>query len=442
MGKITSDNASEVISQHMLSDVLPLIVDLEGSCGNYLKCAKSGDTFLDAASYFASNPLGHNHAGMSEPDFERKLLRAAKTKPSSSDFHSREMAEFVDTFARVLKPEEFKYLFFIEGGALAVENALKTAFDWKVRLNFEKGSSSEKGRQVIHFEQCFHGRSGYTLSLTNTADPRKISYFPKFDWPRVCNPKLSYPLSDQVIAKVVEQEKKSLEQIKSILSEQGEDIAAIIIEPIQGEGGDNHFRAEFHKELRTLADENEVMLIYDEVQTGVGMTGKTWAYQHYGMVPDIVCFGKKLQVCGIMVSEKVERAEGHVFAEASRINSTWGGNLVDMVRAQRYLEVIEEESLVENARKVGEELLSSLQQFCSAYPELFSNARGLGLMCAIDVASKEQRDTILKRAFEEKLLLLPCGPSSLRFRPSLTFSSAEVKKACEILQTLAKSLSC
>lgn len=434
MKKVTAENAQSVIAETMLVDVVPILYDLEKSHGNRLVSAKTGKVYLDGASFFASNPIGHNHPKMNDPEFEKKLLRVAKTKPSNSDFHSVEMAEFVETFARLAKPKEFKYLFFIEGGSLAVENALKTAFDWKVKLNQKRGMQGEKGSQVIHFKQAFHGRTGYTIGLTNTADPRKYQYFPRFDWPRIINPKLRFPVTDEVLAEVMKVERQAIAEIESAFRNNPDDIAAIIVESIQGEGGDNHFRPEFHRELRRLADQHEAMLIYDEVQAGVGATGKMWAYQHHGMVPDIVTFGKKTQVCGIMVGPRVDLVEDNVFKVASRINSTWGGNLTDMVRSQRYLEIIEEDCLVENAARVGNYLLAKLEELTAEFPEFLSNARGKGLFCALDVVSEKKRNELWQAIFDRDVLLLKCGEQSIRFRPALIFTEAEIDELCEVLR--------
>jgi len=313
----------DVLKRHMLVDGFPFVLDLEKSHGSYLHDAATGKEYLDFFTFFASSALGHNHPGLLEEDFYRELARVAVNKPSNSDLYTVQMAEFVETFARIAVPESMPNLFFISGGALAVENALKTAFDWKVRRNFAKGIKEEKGHKVIHFREAFHGRTGYTMSLTNT-DPTKTDYFPKFDWPRIENPKITFPLEDH-LDEVVAAEKRAIQAIEKVLSEEGDDIAAIIIEPIQGEGGDNHFRPEFFKELRRIADENEVILIFDEVQTGVGVTGKMWCHQHFGVEPDIMAFGKKTQVCGIMASDKINEVDS-VFKVSSRINSTWGGN--------------------------------------------------------------------------------------------------------------------
>lgn len=441
MKRIEPQNVLTILSKNMLIDGFDIIVDLEKSQGSYLVDARDGRKYLDFFTFFATLPIGLNHPGLLTQEFKQRIQHAALNKPSNSDFYTVEMAEFVDTFARVAMPESLPHLFLISGGALAVENALKTAFDWKVRLNFEKGYTQERGSQVIHFQQAFHGRSGYTLSLTNTADPRKTKYFPRFNWPRVSNPKISFPLNEENIKKVQQAEQMSLQQIKKAIQDNPDDIAALIIEPIQGEGGDNHFRTEFFKELRTIADENDIILIFDEVQTGLGVSGKMWAYQHHGVEPDIVAFGKKAQVCGIMASKRIDLVENNVFVESSRINSTWGANLVDMVRSKRYLEIIEEENLVENAAKVGSYFQDQLQDIQAKYPTLISNVRGQGLFIAFDLPAEYLRDQFMREARKNNMLVLKCGERSIRFRPSLNTTKIIVDEAIERID-LTLSLLC
>lgn len=441
MPRIEPQNVLTILSKHLLTDGFDIIVDLERSHGSYLVDARDGRKYLDFFTFFATLPIGLNHPGLLTPEFKDKLLKVALNKPSNSDFYTIEMAEFVDTFARVAMPESLPHLFLISGGALAVENALKTAFDWKVRLNYEKGYTQERGAQVIHFQQSFHGRSGYTLSLTNTADPRKTKYFPKFNWPRVINPKITFPLNEENLKRVQSAEQMSLQQIKRAIQENPDDIAAIIIEPIQGEGGDNHFRSEFFKELRNVADENDILLIFDEVQSGLGVTGTMWAYQHHGIEPDIVAFGKKTQVCGIMAGKKIDLVENNVFVESSRINSTWGANLVDMVRCQRYLEIIEEENLVENAAKVGDYFQNQLFEIQNKYPTLISNVRGRGLFIAFDLPAEYLRDQFMREARKNNMLVLKCGERSIRFRPSLNTTTEIINEAIDRID-LTLSLLC
>lgn len=444
---VTPDKVHETIAGHMLADGFDVVLDLEKSKGTRLYDSRSGRYLLDFFTCFASSPIGFNHPRMVEPDFVRKLGRVAVNKPSNSDLYTTEMAEFVETFGTLAAPPELPNLFFVSGGALAVENALKTAFDWKVRKNIEKGVNAPdtpekdlKGTQILHFEQCFHGRTGYTLSLTNTFDPRKTQFFPKFDWPRVLNPKVRFPLEGKNLDNVQAAERESLGQIEKALAENPDDIAAIIIEPIQGEGGDNHFRPEFLQALRRIADENDVMLIFDEVQTGMGLTGTMWAFQQMGMAPDILSFGKKTQVCGIMVSERVREVKDNVFELSSRINSTWGGNLIDMVRCQRYLEIIDEENMLENAAAQGERLLRGFETVAGESGDRITNVRGRGLMCAFDLPTTQMRNDFIAKLRGNGTFALPCGASTARFRPPLNITAEEVDEAVGAIEKTVKAL--
>lgn len=429
---IAPTEVHELLEKHILADGLPMVLDLERSHGAYLYDSLREREVLDFVTCFATCPIGFNHPKLDTPGFRQGVHRAALNKPSNSDFYTREMAEFVATLSRTVPDSLNQKMFFIEGGALAVENALKTAFDWKVRRNLKAGKE-EKGYQVIHFRQAFHGRTGYTLSLTNTADPRKTDFFPKFDWPRVSNPKLSFPLTADVLEQVEKAEEQSLGEIKQALRENPNDIAALIIEPIQGEGGDNHFRGEFLQQLRELADEEEFLLVFDEVQTGFGATGRWWAFEHFDIQPDIFAFGKKTQVCGICATDRIDDVDS-VFKVSSRINSTWGGNLVDMVRCQRYVEIIEEDALLENASKVGALLLEGLEQLETTYAEKVSNSRGRGMMVAFDLPDPQTRDAVLEEMVEVGVLGLSSGDQAIRFRPPLSLSPDEAAEGLRRLE--------
>ncbi|MBU0946657.1 MAG: L-lysine 6-transaminase [Proteobacteria bacterium] len=415
----------------MLADGFDIILDFEKSQGSWLVDQKNGDRYLDFFTMYASMGIGFNHPKMLA--VKDRLGSLAIHKPSCSDFYSQPMAELVETFSRVGIPDYLPHLFFIEGGALAVENGLKTAFDWKVRKNIGKGIKKELGSKVIHFQEAFHGRSGYTLSLTNTYDPRKTKYFPKFSWPRISNPKITFPLTKDNLAEVNAAEEKALQQIMAAIEKEGDDIAALIIEPIQGEGGDNHFRQEFFQVLRSLCDQHDIMLIFDEVQTGIGITGKFWAHEHFDVQPDILSFGKKTQVCGILVGRRVDEVECNVFKEHSRISSTFGGNLIDMVRCTSILQIIEEENLVENARIQGDFLLSELKVLAADFPDVVSSPRGLGLMCAFDTPDSETRNQLLRAFLEKKLLMVGCGERSIRFRPHLVVTAEEIREGIDII---------
>lgn len=434
--KITPQSVHSTLKKSMLADGFDIVLDLEKSKGSKIYDSKTGDEYLDLFTFFASNPLGMNHPKLDNEEFKKILGKVAVNNPSNSDIYTVEMAEFVNTFATLAKPDFMKYLFFIAGGALAIENGLKVAFDWKVRKNIAKGHKEEKGHQVIHFKEAFHGRSGYTMSLTNT-DPNKVQYFPKFNWPRISNPKIIFPI-DKNLDQIIKKEGEALNQIYAAIKNNPDDIAVIILEPIQAEGGDNFFRKEFLLKLKEISLDNDILLMFDEVQTGFGLTGKFWASEHY-LQPDIIAFGKKAQVCGIMVSERVDEVENNVFKKSSRINSTWGGNLVDMVRSRRILEVIYEDKLVENAKIQGEYLLNKLLELQNEFPDKISNSRGLGLMCAFDFENAEKRDKFKNEVYKEKLIILGCGEKSIRFRPALTVTKNNLDEGLNIIRKVLNS---
>lgn len=435
---IPPQDVQSELRKHMLVDGFDITVDLTKSKGSYLYDSKHNRNLLDFFTFVASHPLGMNHPKINNEEFINEIGKVAVNKPSLSDIYTEIQAEFVDTFFRIAVPSYFKYAFFIEGGALAVENTLKTAFDWKVRKNFAKGYKEEKGHQIIHFQQAFHGRSGYTMSLTNT-DPNKVLYFPKFKWPRVLNPKVTYPLNEENLKQVIESENESIRQIKEALKNNKDDIAAIILEPIQGEGGDNHFRKEFFVQLRQICDENEILLIFDEVQTGIALTGKWWAHQHY-VQPDLISFGKKTQVCGMLSTNRIDDIEENVFKKPSRINSTWGGNMVDMKRFKKILEIIEEEKLVHNCEVNGAYLQKKLADLSNSSDGKISNVRGLGLFCAIDAIDGEMRNKITSKALENNLMILGSGEKSVRFRPPVNVSKDEIDMGIDILDKVLHSI--
>jgi L-lysine 6-transaminase len=410
----------DALGRHLLVDGFDLVLDLTASRGSTLVDARDGTRYLDLFTFFASSALGMNHPALTEdPVFREELLEAATNKPSNSDVYSVPMARFVETFARVLGDPALPHLFFVEGGALAVENALKVAFDWKSRLNESQGRGPDLGTKVLHLQHAFHGRSGYTMSLTNT-DPTKVARFPKFDWPRIPAPYLSEG-RDAAAAELA-----ALAAARAAFEQHPHDIACFVMEPIQGEGGDHHFRPEFLQAMQALCHEHDALFVLDEVQTGCGLTGTAWAYQQLGVAPDVVAFGKKTQVCGIMAGGRVDEVRDNVFAVGSRINSTWGGSLADMVRARRILEVMESDALIDRARALEPILLGLLRDVSERHPSV-TDVRGRGLMCALTLPDAETRDAVLTALREDdRVLLLGCGGRSIRFRPALTVSEDEL----------------
>jgi L-lysine 6-transaminase len=409
------------LGRHLLVDGFDLVLDLEASQGSRLVDARDGSSYLDLFTFFASSALGMNHPALvDDAAFRADLLAAAMNKPSNSDVYTVAMARFVETFARVLGDPRLPQLFFVEGGALAVENALKVAFDWKSRWNEAHGIDPALGTKVLHLEHAFHGRSGYTMSLTNT-DPVKVARFPKFDWPRIPAPYLASGRDVEAAERV------TLAAARAAFKQHPHDIACFVMEPIQGEGGDHHFRPEFLQAMQALCHEHDALFVLDEVQTGCGLTGTAWAFQQLGITPDVVAFGKKTQVCGVMAGGRVSEVPDNVFVVGSRINSTWGGNLTDMVRARRILEVIEADGLIERASIAGAQLRLLLDELATTHPAV-TDVRGRGLMCAFSLPDGALRDRVITALREEEsVLLLGCGTRSIRFRPALTVSPADLE---------------
>jgi L-lysine 6-transaminase len=274
---------------------------------------------------------------------------------------------------------------------------------------------------------AFHGRSGYTLSLTSS-NPITVARFPRFDWPRIDAPYLR-PSAD-----IDALEAESLRQARAAFEAYPHDIACFVAEPIQGEGGDRHFRPEFFAAMRALCDEFDALMIFDEVQTGCGLTGTAWAYQQLGVAPDVVAFGKKTQVCGVMAGRRVDEIADNVFAVPSRLNSTWGGNLTDMVRARRILEVVEGDELFENAAAQGRYLRARLDELANDFPGFVLDVRGRGLMCAFSMPTTTDRDELLRRLWQNGVIVLSSGQTSVRFRPALTVSRAEIDEVVAALR--------
>lgn len=445
---VAPEKVFSTIEELMLRDGFNIVIDMEKSRGSHIIDACTGTDWLDFYTFFASAPFGMNHPKLDNEVFKEKIFRAAINKVANSDIYTQEMAEFVKAFKEVAVPDGFNHLFLVDYGTLAVENAFKVAMDWKVCKLLKAGKitpgeaySGKKGTKIMHFNEAFHGRGGYTLSVTNTNDPNKHQRFAKFtDWPRVINPKITFPVEDNL--GIIEWlEAQSVKQMKRAIADDPDGIAAIIIETIQGEGGDNHFRTEFMKQLRQICDENDIILIFDEVQAGMGITGKMWAWQHHGVKPDIFAFGKKAQICGIVAGPRIDEVDCNCFAVSSRINSTWGGNIVDMVRSTEYLNIYRDDKILDYvAGTAGPALYGGLKELEAEFPSYISNVRGKGLMCAYDICSPELRDKFLRETVNQHMLILGCGSNTVRFRPALNVPLEDIKLGIERSRNAARAI--
>jgi L-lysine 6-transaminase len=433
---LKADQVHPTLKRHQLADGFPIVLDLERSHGVWLVDALTGKSFLDCFTSFASWPLGYNHPGLAEPTFREELLAAALNNPANSDLYTSSQATFVEAFATHVTPADYPHHFWIAGGALAVENALKTAFDWKARkLGRTRMTDPAEDLVVVHFAQAFHGRTGYTLSVTNTV-PDKTGLFPKFAWPRISNPYVVYDLDGHISNDIEAAEAKAVAELEAAFAAHPKKVAAILIEPMQGEGGDNHFRPQFLQTLRRFADEQEALLVFDEVQTGFFGTGKPWLWQILGVAPDVVAFGKKTQVCGIYANRRVDEVADNVFQRSSRINSTWGGNLVDMVRCRRFIELIERDKLADNIAARGCDVVAGLRALGKERGG-FTNVRGMGSLVAFSLENPAARDALLGRLREAGLMALPSGTASIRLRMPLIISAEEIE---QLLGMVAQAL--
>src|SRR6516164_7117862 len=225
---VEPQNVIAELQKHILVDGFKLVFDLEKSRGSRFVDAATGRELIDLYSFYASQPIGFNHPYFDRPEVKADMLAAAKVKVANADIYTVQYATFVQTFARVAGMPPMDRYFFIEGGALAVENALKAAMDWKVRKNLAAGRGA-RGTEIVHFERAFHGRSGYTLSLTNT-EPRKTDYFAKFNWPRLPAPALNFTLPEPTRTWDAAARERQIEaRLRELLTARAVDIAALII---------------------------------------------------------------------------------------------------------------------------------------------------------------------------------------------------------------------
>ena len=427
------------LHRHQLVDGYDLVVDLDKSKGVWIHDSAKGEEYLDAFTCFASWPLGFNHPDFMDGEFSEAILKVSRNKIANSDLYTTELAEFVEAFATKVTPEGYPHHFWVSGGALAVENALKTAFDWKARkLGRTNFKDDVNDLVVLHFEQAFHGRSGYTMSLTNTT-PDKIGLYPKFDWPRVSTPFCEFDNDGTISNDIEAAEAKTCSEIEKAFEKHPNKIAAILIEPMQGEGGDNHFRKEFLQQLREFADEREAILIFDEIQTGFFGSGKPWFWQHSEVNPDIVSFGKKTQACGIYASTRIDEVPDNVFTLSSRINSTWGGNLVDMVRCTQFIKIIDRDNIAQQVATVGEHVVAGLRDMARENG-LFASVRGKGSLIAFTMPSADQRGAMLQSLIKEKVIALPCGTRSVRFRLPLVMTLEDANELLNRTNDAVKSM--
>lgn len=435
-GPISAQMLDE-LSAYVIATPYPFVLDLEKCEGMWLETV-DGQRLFDWAGYYGSKLIGHNHPGLYEPGYVQKLIRAANNKVANPDFLTRECLEYYRMLHR-LGPETMKRagsleVYAVNSGAEAVENMMKYLV---AKFNQKKlsGGKTVSHRKFLYFDKAFHGRTVFALGVTQTIDPVATKDFHGLT--SSGNIKLPFPAyaSENTYAENLRNALKALEQVESVLSLMAEEIVGIIVEPIQGAGGHRVAVKEFFQGLSELAHKYGVYLAFDEVQTGLGATGKMWAIDHFDLphAPMAIAAGKKFGTGVVYMKEPLE--------DIGVLDSTWGGTLADMVRVVREVEIMESEGLMARAAENGERLAKGLQSLVDKHPML-SNVRGLGLYQGVSLSSPELKARLIQVAREEfGLLLLGAGSRSIRTRPNLSVTAAEIDQFLDLLDQALQRIS-
>jgi L-lysine 6-transaminase len=421
------------MSKYFLPDwVQDLRLNPEKSHGSYLYDDSSDRKILDMFGFFSTLPLGYNHSTFKRQEYIDDVLSFGGIKPSTGRISSRYVDEFTDKFHRFAnsKINIFEKYFLIHGGGLAVENALKISFDWK-KIITRNNDRNEEDLEVISFHEGFHGVTGYTISLSD--NDLKTQGFPKFNWPKFDAPAISFSNPENPASAVRTEEDRSLNNIRNYIRERGSNkIASIIIELIQGGGGDRHISSYFILELRKICTENDILFIVDEVQTGFGVTGSVWYFEQIGVTPDLITFGKKAQISGVCINDKLI-GMNEALNVPGRLSPTWNGNIDDYIRCYHIINAYDEFGLISNAKIQGENILSELKRI-----ELFNNVRGKGFLIAFDFSDEETRNKFNQYCFDKGLLLLPMKDKTLRLRPNMAVTDDEIQQCLSIINDVSK----
>jgi len=410
----------------------PFALDLAGCSGMSLATV-DGQTVFDWAGYYGSKLIGHNHPRLSEPAYLKALTLAANNKVANPDFITAECLEYYRLLHK-LSPKSMlssksREVYAVNSGAEAVENMLKYLLSWHNAKRQKRGGHSGSGtRRFLYFDQAFHGRTIYALQVTQTLDPVATQDF--HGLAASSNIKVPFPAvdNDAPLAENDARTRQSLELIESILSQMGDEIVGIIVEPIQGAGGQRTAQPAWFQGLSALCYKYDVGFGVDEVQTSAGPTGTLFAIDQFDLPypPHAVAVGKKYAVGALFMREPL--------SDVGVLDSTWGGSLADMVRFCQEWRVVEDEKLIEAAATGGEQLASGLRRLQSRFPSLIRNVRGMGLYQGFTVSSPETRGRLSEIALQEHdLLILGAGGDSIRTRPNLSVTPAEIDRFLDLL---------
>ena len=427
-----------------------LFIDYEKSIGNYMVDA-DGNTFLDIITQISSIPLGYNHPA---------LIQAMRSQANMAEFINRPCLgflppkQFMDRISNALlavAPKGLSEVQTMACGSCSVENALKAAFfryrdlqrggvpptQEELHSTIYNQSPGSPKLSAMSFDGSFHGRTFGALSCTHSKAIHKLDV-PAFEWPIAKFPRYKYPL-EQNQRKNAEEDKKCLAHVEQLIHDYKNKapVAAMIIEPIQAEGGDFHGSPAFFQGLRKICTEHNIGMIVDEVQTGCGPTGKFWAHEHFGLEdnpPDFVTFSKKMLLGGYFYRPEFRPKQAY------RVFNTWMGDPAKLIMLEQVINVIHSEGLLEKIGQTGSNLQRNLNELQEKFSGLVSNSRGRGTFCAIDFPSSQTRDQVLEQLALHGVYAGGCGEKSLRVRTSLVFSDKHTEILIEKLAAVLGKL--